>query len=106
MLKVGISISLIVALIVPFSAFGTSSYSPSPIYLKGLGVSSLSRPSVAALSTDASLAVTLPASPVRADLVAGEWDLYKVPLSQGQRLEISITGPAASAFDLYLLSRI
>ena len=105
MLKVGISISLIVALIVPFSAFGTSSYSPSPIYLKGLGVSSLSRPSVAALSTDADQAVNLPTSPVMADIAAeGDWDLYKVPLSQGQRLEISITGPAASAFDLYLYS--
>jgi len=102
--KASISISLILALIAPFSAFGMPAHSPGPAHLKEMGVNSLSSSSVAALSTDADQAVDLPASPVSANLVAGDWDLYKVPLLPGQRLEISLTAPVGSVFDLYLYS--
>lgn len=92
-------------LVIPLAAVGAPNNSPGPVYLKGLGVSSLSKSSVTAFSTDAAHAVTLPSSPVHENLaVPGEWDLYRLPLSVGQRLELSVTGPPGSVFDLYLYS--
>lgn len=103
-------LSLVVLLIsaTPLSAYTPSPSTMGPIHLKGLGQGDLSGQALGAsgLALDSDLAVALPASPVTGTLTQGDFDLFRIDVNPGQRLEFELTrGPGTEAvFDLFLFS--
>lgn len=104
-----VAISALLISTTPLHAYTPSPTTVNPVLLKGLGQTEHTAtlaPNVSGLALDSTAATPLPPSPASGTLVAGGFDLYRIEVTPGQRLELELTpGPGSNAvFDLYLYS--